>query len=176
MAGLLQFVACLAEDFRFSLHEDLTAARDRPALLLLNGDFAPIVEVGYADVFDTQRYQSMQEQQSSAHAHGGQLVFSATAQLPPIKPYISQSIPNVWRVILPKEWPFIEQPVFVQWQMRNSEKPKDSQIKAEAWVQRRFTRPDGVKIIEGGVNLQIAVETLQTIDQHGRLLIDLQEF
>ncbi|WP_395377032.1 hypothetical protein [Marinicella sp. W31] len=177
IGGLLLSVLCFGENFRFSLHEDFSATPERPTLELLHNNSVPTIDVGYTDVFDTQRYQSLLEHKAPAHTQGGQLTFSATTQLPPIRPYISQSIPDVWRVMVPQKWPYLETPVEVKWLMPAIEDQHVLRVEVEPWVQRRMTRADGVEIIEGGVNLHIAVESLHVVDRHkGQLMIDLREF
>jgi len=174
---LVHPVLCLADGFRFSLHEDLATTQDRPTLMLLQSDALPIIDIGYTDVFDTQRYQPLHEHNSPAHAQGGQLVFSANTRLPPVRPYVHQTIPDVWRVILPANWPYLENPIRVEWQTQASKNQQPLHIEVEPWVQRRYKRADGREMIEGGVNVRIAVDSIEAAKQQsGRLLIDLQEF
>ena len=169
-------VICFSEGFRFNLHEDLTTTQERPYLVQLRNDTTPIIDVAYSDVFDTQRYQSLQGHQAAAHTQSGQLVFSAATHLPPIRPYVTQSIPDLWRVVVPSGWSHLEDPVVVHWHSQMPEDQIKLQVQVEPWVQRRFKRPDGVEMIEGGAYVRIAIESLQAVQQYpGQLFIDLQE-
>ncbi len=172
---LAQLGVSVSNEFKHNLIEELTSThqKNQPQLILLGHpnnhiDLTPnkaikITEIPMGIASGNAYYQS-----------GGLFV-----DLPPIAPnrnkVIIKTIPNLWRVILPKNWSHVDIPVTTNW-YDNDPTSMLASMSIKPWIQRRQQQKDGSEIIEGGIILHINSDSLKAVNFSSQINIELKPF
>ncbi len=144
-------VALQASEFNHSLIDQNQSSSNQPQLIHLSQrNLGPTVFLEMKDLVDGPAINISETPSIIARSVGRQLIAENGSQFPAVKSHLEKQIPNLWRVILPADWPTTMIPVTV-----NSINQPAMVVDLVPWIQRTELQKDGSQIIEGGVKLAI---------------------
>lgn len=165
-----------AEEFTHGLFNQSDQNLNRPQLIKLNIDVMENVRIDFHEIFQSEHQRSLQKTNVIASSQGTQLTAVSSIDVPALKPSIEKRIPNLWRVVIPPDWPIIETPVKLYWEDQSIHK----NITVTAlipWIQRKTKQKDGKTIIEGGITFKIKTSAIHSNTPiSGKINIDLNYF
>jgi len=166
-----------AEGFTHGIFNQPSQNINKPQLIKLSADSIESLRINFNELFQTESTQLLQSTHVTAHSQSAQLSAAAQLQVPELKPNIEKRIPNLWRVIIPSDWPVIAEPVRVQWQAQTTDNNNRITTKLVPWIQRTTQLKEGQTIIEGGVKLLIKTSTIRSNEPiSGQVNIELNYF
>ncbi|MFC3193938.1 hypothetical protein ACFODZ_06770 [Marinicella sediminis] len=155
---LAYLVVSQVSEFSHDLLNTPSTNSSKPTLTYLNkGQWHTELHLSLQDLVDSDSLQLRQNQVLQARYTGSGLRARNQVAFPGIRQHIFKSIPDLWRVHVPHDWPAGTSPVTV-----NSLIQPVILRDLQPWVQRSEQLKDGSTIIEGGVRLSIDPALIHT--------------
>jgi hypothetical protein len=150
IAAVTQTTHLSANGFAHDLINPTAQSTSQPTLIRLDAQQPFQFNVTMADLVSHDQLSLRAQTPLLAQASGRHLVTRGDIQIPDLPDHIEKNIPNLWRVLLPPDWPVPEQPVSV---ILLQQHPLNPQLRP--WVQRQSQLTDGTVVIEGGLTVML---------------------
>jgi hypothetical protein len=150
-------------------------------LSLLNSSIIELTSISVFELSPSRAESVSTSYQGFASTQSGSLVVDMTMTVPDLPVYVRREVPALWRLVMPAGVRQQDLPLEFQWEMVpdvKSQRGAESFVEPliHPWIHREERDDQGMLIIEGGVFLDIPVDSLQNQTLSGRILILSREF
>jgi hypothetical protein len=155
IAAVTQTTHLSANGFAHDLISPTAQSATQPTLIRLDARQPFQFNVTLADLVSHDHQTLRTQGPLLAQANGRHLVTRGDLQIPELPEHIEKNIPNLWRVLLPPDWPVPKDPVSVHLLQKH---PLNPQL--QPWIQRQSQLADGTVVIEGGLTVLLTPQAI----------------